>query len=166
MKEENDVDALVLCGIGVVFTDYNEIREAADKFENYMQAFGYYELDNRSKYSICKNAENNLIYAKNQHFGWDILDQDDIQDLPNIRFKLAEDNPGFEILLNSRGNREENQDCNTASTNIEGNISSPFRQETYEKNNGCVWLAASLLINSVDSKLGPAMIERYQCKQE
>lgn len=46
-----------------------------------MEDFGLYELENRSKYSICKDAENNLIYTKNQHFGWDILDQDDIQDL-------------------------------------------------------------------------------------
>ena len=114
VKGENDVDALVLGVTGVACTDCNNIREASDMFQNSKDDFGYYEVDNRSKYSICINPKDKFIYAKNQHFGWDKLDEDDIQYLPNTRLKLAEDNVGFDILLNSSGHREEKEYYNKA----------------------------------------------------
>ena len=53
VKGENDVDALILGGTGVACIDCNDIREVADMFQNSKDDFGYYEVDNRSKYSIC-----------------------------------------------------------------------------------------------------------------
>ena len=154
------MDPLVLGHLGVACTDCNDIRKATNMFQNYKDDFGCYEVDNRSKYSICINPKDDFIYAENQHFGWDKLVEDDIQDLQTTSLKLVEDNKDFEILLNNSGH------CNTASTNIEGNISSPFRQEMYEKNNGYVSLTISLLINSFDSTLESSMTERYECDQE
>ena len=61
VKGENDADSLVLVGTGVACTGFKDVREVVDCFKSYMVDFGYYEVDNCSKYSICKNTANNLI---------------------------------------------------------------------------------------------------------
>ena len=72
------MDHLVLGRLGVACTDCNDIRKATNMFQNYKDDFGYYEVDNRSKYSIFINPKDKFIYAKNQHSGWDKLDEDEV----------------------------------------------------------------------------------------
>ena len=49
---------------------------------------------------------------------------------------------------------------------MDDSIPSQYRQATYEKENGCVWLSACLLIHYVDDKLATAMIDHYAQDQE
>ena len=105
-KGENDVKALVLDSCGVSCVDCIQIRNAPCTYKNYKTRFGYYELDNHSKYSICQNPHDDCIYAKAAHFGWEKLDPTDLSDLPPNRIKLARDNVGREILLTASGFRD------------------------------------------------------------
>ena len=165
-KGENDVNALASDGSGVSWADCIQIRNASCSYQYYKTDFGYYELDNHSKYSICQNPHNDCIYAKNAHFGWDKLDQDGLKDFPANRLTLARDNVGRDIMLTASGHREEKYSTSNTFKTMEGNIPSQYRQATYDKANGCVWLSACLLIHSVDSKFATAMIERYAHDQE
>ena len=40
------------------------------KFEDFGNAFGYYEIDNHRKYSICVNPHDNRVYPKSALIDW------------------------------------------------------------------------------------------------
>ena len=143
--------------------------------DNWDSNFGYYELNNDTKYSISKHPKTDSIYVRGAHFGWYKVDPNDHMDYPPTRVQLARENPGKEIMLTSGGHREVSASIEASSGNeilvtTSGQSESidlpyipvQFRQSTYDCNNGCVWLSACLLINSVDSILANKMISRYE----
>ena len=68
--------------------------------------FGYYELDNVVKYSICQNPHDDYIYAKGAYFGWAKVDPNDLNDFPNSRVQLVKDKIGYQIVLTGSGHSE------------------------------------------------------------
>ena len=123
-----------------------EIRNTPCTYDNYKTQFGYYELDNHSKYSICQNPHDDCIYGKNAHFGWDKLNQEDLTHLPANRLILARENVGHDIMLTASGHRQTKFSTSNPSNTMEDSIPSQYRQATCDKENGCVWLSACLLV--------------------
>ena len=76
-KGDNDVDNLVLKGSEVECTDHSNIMSAKCHLADYDKAYGYYEIDNDRKYSICVNPHDNCLYGKSAHYRWDKIDTDD-----------------------------------------------------------------------------------------
>ena len=76
--------------------------------------------------------------------------------------KLARDNPGKEILLNSAGNRD-NVKNDVSNLDYVESISVPdhYRQDKSVVYNSCVWLAACLMIRSVDINVAEIMTQKY-----
>lgn len=72
--------------------DCINIRNTNCSWPKWRRSFGYYDLDNAVKYSICQNPHDDCIYAKGAHFSWEKLDPTDLSDLPPNRIKLARDN--------------------------------------------------------------------------
>ena len=83
-------------------------------------------------------------------------------DLPPQRAQLTRDNIGCEILLYTGGSRDAT-DSNANSVQVKSeSIPTQFQQKTYEKDNGCVWLSACLLVNSVDRDIADKMAQCYE----
>ena len=105
-RGENDVNAIVLKGYRVQCADHIEILHTDYKIPEYRCAFGYYELDNNNKKSICHNPHDRCIYAKSPYFGWENFDDDDLMGFPPQQVQLTRDNIGCEILLYAGGSRD------------------------------------------------------------
>ena len=82
--------------------------------------------------------------------------------------ELARQWPGREVLLTDGGHREENDPITTSVGCHNDLIPLKFRQISYDDayHNGCVWLAACLLIHTVDTDLSHTMIKRYEESQK
>ena len=143
--------------------------------DNWDSNFGYYELNNDTKYSISKDPKTDSIYVRGAHFGWYKVDPNDHMDYPPTRVQLARENPGKEIMLTSGGHREllasiEASSGNDIMVTTGGHSESinlhsiplQFRQSSYDCQHGCVWLSSCLLIHSVDSIVANKMISRYE----
>ena len=79
---------------------------------------------------------------------------------------ICKGNVGHDIKLTASGHRQTTHCTPNTSNTMDDSIPSQYRQAMYDEENGCVWLSACLLINSVDSKLAIAMIERYANDQK
>lgn len=172
-KGDNDVDNLVLKGSEVECTDHSNIMSAKCHLADYDKAYGYYEIDNDRKYSICVNPHDNCLYGKSAHYRWDKIDTDDEIYIPATRINLARKHIGCEIRLTASGSRKTNE--TTASSLKRSFASIPegldsipnmFKQSTYQNSHGCVWLSASMLLNSVNSDVGMKMAQCYAEDQD
>ena len=157
---ENDVDAIVLDGGYVQSVDCDSIIRKKCYLEDWDCEFGYYELDNDTKYSITKDPKSEFIYARGAHFGLYQVDPNDHIDYLTNRVQLARDKPGREIMLTAGGHRKSKGSIKISSMVLHS-IAQQFRQSSYVSKNGCVWLSACLLIHSVDTSLAKMMIDRY-----
>ena len=102
-------------------------------FADFENSFGYYEIDNHKKYSICLNPNDKRIYAKSAHYRWERYDTDDEIDLPSQRVKLAKDNIGCEIMLNATGIRDTTESAAYFDKVESVNIPRKFQQIPYEE---------------------------------
>ena len=64
---------------------------------NYQRSFGYCELDNNQKYSICQNTHDDCVYVQAAHLFLEKFDENDFMDLTPQQIKLAKDNIVCEI---------------------------------------------------------------------
>ena len=165
-RGENDVNAIVLKGYRVQCADHIEILHTDYKIPEYRCAFGYYELDNKQKNSIYHNPYDGCIYVKSPHFGWENFDRDDVIDLPCQRVKMARDNIGCDIMLNASESRDATEAAACFDKVDSENIPRQFQQKTYQKQNGCVWLSACLLIYLVDRDIDNNMVKCYKEDKE
>ena len=167
-KGDNDVDKLVLPGCEVQCTDVSSIKSAACNLKDFKTAYGYYEIDNSRKFSICANPHDGHIYGKSAHYRWDIIDTDEEEAFPAQQVKKARDNTGCEIWLNSSGSRQTTAAVTPSLKRPAENIAETFetipecfQQKTHNKSNGCVWLSASMLLYSVNRVVGLTMAQCY-----
>ena len=98
----DEVDDLIFENSVTMSTHDNSVRNAKD----YYNSCNVYECDNLTKYKIAINQTDNYLYAFNPHYGWQRVHYTMLIQYPNIKLKLARDNPGKEIILNSAGNRD------------------------------------------------------------
>ena len=87
-------------------------------------------------------------------------------DLPSLRVQLARDNIGYEILLYAGGSRNVTGSSANSEQVKPKSIPTQFQQKTYEKDNGCVWLSACPLVDSVDRDNADKMAQCYGKYQE
>ena len=130
--------------------------------KDFKESYGYCEIDNHRDYSICVNPHDQCLYGKSAHYCWDKIDTDDEKYFPNQRIKLARQHIGNEIMLNASGSRKTTEAAAYLHNSSLDSIPECFQQNTYASENGCVWLSACLLMNTVDSDISTVMIERYQ----
>ena len=103
---ENDVDAIVIYGRYVQLTDCNSILEKKRSLVEWASNFGYYELDDDTKFSIVHNTNDECLYTRGAHFGWHKVDPNDLIDYPRNRVQMVRDKVGYEIMLTTGGHRK------------------------------------------------------------
>ena len=110
------------------------------------------------------NKSDEEIYAFNAHYGWQIVNHSMYIQYPTKKLKLARDNPGKEIILSSAGCRKKQTPDKLVVDEVDVNLCVPdnYRQHTSVEENSCVWLAACLLIRSVDIQVAEIMNKKYR----
>ena len=167
---DNDVERIVLKGSSVLCTEHTNIMSVQPSLKNYETDYGYYEIENTRKFSICVNPHDNCLYGKSAHYRWDKIDSEDQEAIPNTRIAMARKKIGHEVMLSSSGSRPKTKE-DTGSSFKRSHASIPesmvriepkLKQSTYQNQHGCVWLSASMLLNSVNSELGMKMAKCYE----
>jgi uncharacterized protein Veg len=150
-------------------TDNSDIISVKCNLKDYKTEYGYYEIDNTRKFSICVNPHDNCIYGKSAHARWEKIDSDDEKELPAKRKAIARNNVGSEVLLSASGRRKSQKvSCVSLKRSYASitvtmlPIEVMFQQSTYPNENGCVWLSAAMLLNSVNSEVGMKMALCYE----
>ena len=115
-----------------------------------------YEIDSNVKFSLTADKDN-ILYAKNPHYGWQRCTAAQTKNLPPGKVKDAIDFVGNEVVLNSGGRRE--------ITMQNEEIPSEYRQQHETCENSCVCLAACLVIRSVDVHLASVLLALYHQDQ-
>ena len=143
------------------WVNHHQIIDTKCRLKDWKSDNGYYELDNNTKYSIAYHLIDKCLYARGAHFGWTKVHYTDYIDYPAMRVELARHWPGHEVILTCGGHRTSKTPVFKSSVDNDS-IPFQFRQSSYNIENGCVWLSACLLMNTVDSDISTVMIERYQ----
>ena len=120
------------------------------------------------KFSLTCDKEK-VLYAKNPHYGWQLCTEAQTSNFPNDRVQFARDFIGKEVVLNSGGSRNKTlatSDAIRDDTMISETIPIEYSQENGTCENSCVWLAACLVVRSVDVDLASILIEKYNANQK
>ena len=168
-RGDNDVQNIVLKDSEVRCTDHCNIISVKCNLKNYKTDYGYYEIDNTRKFSICVNPHDNCLYGKSAHYRWDKIDSDNEKEIPDKRISMARKHVGCEVLLSASGFcKPQETTCSSLKRSYASipesmlPIELMFKQSTYLNQNGCVWLSASMLVNSVNSEVGMKMAQCYE----
>ena len=99
----DEVDDLIFDRHCVTMSTHdNSVRNAQD----YSTRCNVYSCDNLTKYKISMNRTDDELYAFNAHYGWQKVNHSMHAQYPPKKLKLARENPGKEIILNSTGCRD------------------------------------------------------------
>ena len=120
-----------------------------------------YELDPYvvTKIKYISSRKSYQLYTP--HFGWKDRSQSDCNKISRVLTETAFDNPGRELLVGGVGGYRKDTLQHETSSNDQL-IPTKFQQSTYVTSNNCVWLAAALVVNSVDHEFADIMIESFQ----
>ena len=162
---ENDADAIVLYEGYVQLDDCNSILEKKCSLEDWQSNFGYYELDNDTKFPIIQNRYDECLYARGAYFGWHKIDPNNFIDYPRNRVQMARDKVGYEIMLTVGWHRK-SKDSSMNTSIVDNCIPPQSMQASYDNTHGCVWLSACLLTHFVDTKISKIMTERHEDNEE
>lgn len=155
----DDVDDLIFTGSTTMFTHSASIRVN----NNYETKCAVYECDNLTKYKIAMNTKDSVLYVFSSQYGWQICDQHCLRQLPLTKVSLARKHPGKEIIINKEiGHR----DCQFNEISIFDSMETESVPERYCQHqlvveNSCVWLAACLVLRSVDNDVAEIMLQYY-----
>ena len=159
----DDVDKIVFFGSEVKKSQSNSLLLGSSTKCNIKG--NLYDIDNHTKFSVAVNSEDKLVYAKNPHFGWHVLSNEIIKQLPKTKIDYATKHHDKEIVLNEAGGRYESQKKVLTDVNSELNLNPvEYLQSSYKDRveNSCVWLSTCLLIRSFDSELAVHLLSQYK----
>ena len=105
------------------------------------------------------------MYAKNPHYCWQLCTAAQTSNLPPGKVQYARDFVGKEVVLTIGGCRkktvENNEEVN-GEINGKEEIPIEYQQEHEAFQNSRVWLAACLVVRSVDVNLATGLLAKYR----
>ena len=120
-----------------------------------------YDIDSNVKFALTCDKEK-VLYAKNPHYGWQRCTVAQTLNLPHTKVQYARDFIGKEVVLNRGGFRDKSMaSIDEKCDDVLEPIPIEYQQENGSVKNSCVWLAACLVVRSVDVDLATILLAKY-----
>ena len=164
LDDDHNVVPIDQCD-GLIFEGSEHMISDAVVLRNYMSHHSngslLYDIDSNVKFSLTCDKDK-LLYAKNPHYGWQRCTAAQTLNLPLSKVKYARDFIGKEVILNSGGSRDKAMaSIDEKCEDVLEPIPIEYQQESGSVKNSCVWLAACLVVRSVDVDLATILLAKY-----